>query len=131
MSSLTTLTHNSLLDSIFGNGAPATYHLGLFTVAPTIAGGGTEVAGGSYARAAVTNNATNFPAASGGVKTLANAVAFATATASWGDVVACGIYDAASGGNLVGFATVTTQSVPTGVTVSVTAGATITLAPAA
>ena len=130
MSSLTTSTHNDLLDSIFGSGTPATYYFGLYTVAPTVSGGGTEVTGGSYARVAFTNNSSNFPAASGGVKTTGNAAVFPTPTADWGSVVACGIFDASTAGTLVGFADVTTQSVPTGVVVTVTSGATITLAAA-
>lgn len=86
---------------------PATVYIGLFISAPTDAGGGTEVAGGSYARAAVTNNATNFPAAAGGVKSNGTAVNFAAATAAWGTVVAVGVFDALSGGNLLYWAALT------------------------
>lgn len=101
---------NELLDHVFGAAAytaPGTLHIALFTAAPTDAGGGTEVTGGSYARAAVTNNATNFPAASGGAKSNGTAITFATATASWGTVVAMGIFDASSGGNLLAWADLT------------------------
>lgn len=125
MSSFSDYLENELLDHVFGASAysaPGTLHLALFTVAPTDAGGGTEVTGGSYARAAVTNNLTNFPAASGGAKTNANAITFATATADWGTVVAAGIFDASSGGNLIAWCTVTSQSVPSGVTASIPAG---------
>lgn len=117
---------NKLLDHVFGATvytAPATLYLALFTVAPTDAGGGTEVTGGSYARKAVTNNVTNFPNAAAGVKTNGVAQAFVTATADWGTVVAVGIFDAVSGGNLIGWCTVTSQSVPNGVTASIAAGA--------
>lgn len=98
---------DELLDHCFGNAAysaPATLHVALYTVAPSDAGGGTEVAGGSYARSAVTNNATNFPAASGGAKSNGTAITFPTATGSWGTVVAIGILDASSGGNLLAWA---------------------------
>ncbi len=81
---------------------PATVYLALYTVAPTSAGGGTEVSGGAYARVAVTNNSTNWPASTGGGPgTKANGAAFTfpTATVSWGTVVAWGIFDAASAGN--------------------------------
>lgn len=101
-----------LLDHVFGNAAytaPGTLHIGLFTVAPSDTGGGTEVTGGSYARVAVTNNSTNWPAASGGAKANGTAVTFPTATASWGTVVAFGIFDAGSGGNLLAWATLTTN----------------------
>jgi len=93
-----------LLDHVLGNAAysaPATVYIALYTAAPTDAGGGTEVSGGSYARAAVTNNATNFPAASGGAKANGTEIAFATATADWGTVVAFGIFDALTVGNLL------------------------------
>lgn len=95
---------NELLDHVLGNAAysaPATTYVALYTAAPTDAGGGTEVSGGSYARVAVTNNDTNWPAASGGAKANGTAITFPTATANWGTVVAFAILDAASGGNLL------------------------------
>lgn len=125
MSSFSDFLELELLDHVFGAAAytaPATLYFELFTVAPTDAGGGTAVTGGSYARAAVTNNATNFPAAAAGAKTNANAITFVTATASWGTVVAVGIYDASTAGNLLAWCTVTSQSVPSGVTASIPAG---------
>jgi hypothetical protein len=90
---------NEILDYLFGSGSPATLYVALYTSAPNSDGtGGTEVAGGSYARAAVTNNSTNFPAAAAGVKSNANAINFAVPTANWGTVVAVGILSASSGG---------------------------------
>jgi hypothetical protein len=114
-----------LLDHVFGAAAyvaPVTLYPALFTVAPTDAGGGTEVAGGSYARPAVTNNATNFPAAAAGAKSNGTAITWPTATADWGTVVAIGLYDAVTGGNLLGWCLVTNQSVPNGVTYSIPVG---------
>jgi hypothetical protein len=70
-------------------------------VTPTDSGGGTEVTGGAYARKAVTNNATNFPAASGGAKSNGVEIAFVEATASWGTVVAFAVMDAATAGNML------------------------------
>ena len=96
-----------VLDHVFGAAAytaPVTLYVSLFTVAPTDAGGGTEATGGSYARVAVTNNATNFPAASAGAKSNGTAITFPTATASWGSCVAMGVHDAASAGNLLAWA---------------------------
>lgn len=104
MANASDFLENELLDHVFGAAsytAPATLHFALFTVAPSDSGGGTEVTGGSYARVAVTNNATNFPAASGGAKSNGTAITFAQATANWGTVVAMGVFDAASGGNLL------------------------------
>ena len=101
-----------VLDHVFGNAAytaPATVYIALYTVAPTDAGGGTEVTGGSYARVAVTNNATNFPAAAAGAKSNGTVITFTTATASWGTVVAFGIFDALTLGNLLAWADLTTN----------------------
>lgn len=95
---------NEILDHVLGGGdysRPGTVYIALFTAAPTDAGGGTEVTGGSYARVAVTNNATNWPAASSGSKSNGVAFTFTQATANWGTVVAFGIFDAASAGNLL------------------------------
>lgn len=103
----------AVLNEIFGAtafGAAATHYFALFTAAPTDAGGGTECTGGSYARKSMTNNATTWPAATGTsptTKTLGAAVTFVTATASWGTVVAMGIFDASSGGNLIAWADLT------------------------
>lgn len=95
---------NKLLDHVLGGSdytRPGTVYIALFTTAPSDTGGGTEVSGGAYARASVTNNATNWPAASGGAKSNGQAISFPTSTAAWGTVVAFGIYDAVSGGNLL------------------------------
>lgn len=91
---------NDLLDELYGSGTPATLYFGLFTSAPAADGtGGTEVSGGSYARAAVTNNAGNFPAAAAREKSNANAIAWATATALWGTVTHLVVFDALTAGN--------------------------------
>jgi len=101
-----------VLDHVFGNAAytaPASTFIALFTAAPTDAGGGTEVTGGSYARLDITNNATNWPAAAAGLKSNGTEFAFVEATASWGTVVAMGIFDAISAGNLLCWADLTTN----------------------
>ena len=75
----------------FSYTVPTTLYLALYTTAPTSAGGGVEVSGGSYARVAITNNSTNWPASSGGGPgTKANGAAFTfpTASAAWGTIVA-------------------------------------------
>lgn len=96
-----TALKNAMLDGAFGSGTPATIYVGLVET-------GTEVTGGSYARVAVTNNATNFPAASGGVKTTGADIEFATPSAGWGTPDAARFYDALSGGNLLATGTLTT-----------------------
>jgi len=97
-----------LLDHVLGAQAytaPANIFIGLFTTAPADGGGGTECSAGNYARKSVTNNTTNFPAASGGLKQLATQQDFVTANADWAPaltpVVAFGLFDAVSGGNLL------------------------------
>ena len=107
MAGKSTYLANKVLDHLLGGTTytpPSTLYIALFTDAPTDAGGGTEVSGGSYARAAVTNNTTNWPSASNGQKQNANQIAFAQATAAWGTVVAVGIFDAATDGNLLWWA---------------------------
>ncbi len=117
---------DELLDHVFGAAAytaPATLYVALYTVAPSDTGGGTEVTGGSYARVAVTNNATNFPAASGGAKSNGTVITFPTATANWGTVVAFAILDAATNGNFLCWADLTTsKAVNSGDTASFAVG---------
>jgi hypothetical protein len=116
-----------LLDHVLGNAAytaPATVYLALFTAAPSDAGGGTEVATGSYARKAVTNNATNWPAATSGTKTLNVAQSFVAATANWGTITHFGIFDASTSGNLLYWGTITpNKAVNNGDTASFAIGA--------
>jgi hypothetical protein len=102
---------NKVLDIVGGVTftAPATVYLALYTgAAPTDASTGTtpggstvEVSGGNYARAAVTNNATNWPAASGGSKSNGTAITFATPSANWGSIVGWAIVDALTNGNIL------------------------------
>lgn len=87
--------------------APGTTYVALMTAAPTDAGSGTEVTGGSYARASVTNNTSNWAAPSGTPRQISNAsdITFATPSADWAPsgtpVVAVALYDASTAGNLL------------------------------
>ena len=80
-----------------------TVYVALFTAVGSDAGTGfTEVTGGSYARVATSGATWN--AASGSAPstiTNASAITFTTATANWGTVIAIGLYDASSAGNLL------------------------------
>jgi hypothetical protein len=112
----TTHFSNKILDLVFGGTAysarPTTLYFALFTVAPTIAGTATEVTGGSYARKGVAATTTNFPKITTiGTDTMKNAAAiqWASASADWGTVVAWGIYDAATGGNLLFYETLSSS----------------------
>ena len=105
MSALSDYLENKIADHILGGGdftRPATVYVALFTAGPTDAGGGTEVSGNGYARAAVTNNGTNVPAASGGQKSNGTVITFGGgATGTWGTVTHFAIYDATTSGNLL------------------------------
>lgn len=88
--------------------SPATTYFALMTVAPTASGGGTEASGGTYARVAVTNNTTNWPASSGQTQSNSVAIDWGTLSTSLGTIVAIAEYDAATVGNLLTFAALTT-----------------------
>lgn len=74
---------DALLDRYWGGGAPdapATWYIALLTTLPDFDGnGGVEAAYTDYARAAVTNDPTEWPAASAGAKSNANDIDYGTA----------------------------------------------------
>lgn len=80
---------NETLDAWLGSTAlgPSTVYLAILTAAPTSAGGGTEVSASGYARVAVTNNSTNFPAATGKTKNNGTVADFGVAAADYGNVI--------------------------------------------
>src|SRR5688572_26617117 len=82
---------------------PTVLGVALFTVTPSDSGGGTEVTGGSYARVDVPPLDANWSGASAtnGLTDNVAAITFPVPTANWGVVVAFGIFDATSGGNLL------------------------------
>jgi len=98
-----------VLDHVFGGTsytAPTTLYVALYTAAPTDTGGGTEVStsGTAYARQTITFTT------SGGTTSNTSAVEYATATGSgFGTVVAMGIFDASTSGNLLAYGTLTTS----------------------
>ncbi len=124
--SFTDYTEAAVLEHLLGGvafTAAAKQYVALYTVTPSDTGGGTEVTGGDYARVEVANNTTTWPTATGTNPTSkANGIAitFPTATASWGTVVAFGVFDdTAVTPNLLFYGTLgTSQSVPSGVTLS-------------
>jgi hypothetical protein len=115
---------NKLLDHQVGKTSytmPSVW-VGLFTAAPSDAGGGTEVSGGSYARKATTG--ADWTAASGGSTSNANILSFVTATASWGTVTHFGLFDAATAGNLLRWAALgSSKTIGNGDTASFAVGA--------
>lgn len=132
---------NRLIDFIFRGQAysfPATIYNALFTAAPTNAGGGTEVVGGSYGRASLvpslanisgTQSAGSTSASSGTGGVISNnvAVTHPTPTANWGDIVAEGFYDASTGGNLLLWAAVSPRTVSLGTSAPSHAAASISI----
>lgn len=101
---------------------PTAIYVALFTAAPSDAGGGTEVSGGSYARVALPPLDTNWTATQGGTSgnssgtsgqiTNAVAITFPAPTANY-TVTHFGLFDASSGGNLWIWDALTTPQVIT------------------
>ena len=109
--SLTNYGEGKVLAHLFGGTtyAPvATWYVGLFSVAPTDSTAGTELTGGGYARAAVSNNTTNFPAANPAVN--GADVTLFTSSGSH-TAVAMGLFDAVTAGNLVAYSTFTSTPI--------------------
>lgn len=84
--------------------APSNLYVALFTTAPSLNGsGGAEVStsGSGYARVAIPQS-TGWTGPNASLE-YANAsdLVFGTPTSSWGTITASGLYDAATGGNLV------------------------------
>lgn len=76
--------------------APANVYMALYSVAPTDAGGGTELVGNGYSRQLISFGTA---AANGEIKNTAN-VTFTSSGNAW-TVAAAGIFDASSSGNLL------------------------------
>ena len=111
MAAFSDYLENKVLGHVFGGTAytaPTTLYVALYTVAPSDTGGGTEVSGGAYARqtATFTVSGTNPTTASNTA-----AIEYPTATADYGTVVAVGILDASSSGNLLAYSTLDSSKV--------------------
>ena len=103
--SFTNFLETEILDHVFAGAAytaQATKYIGLFTaISDGEAGSVTEVSGNAYARQAMAFTT------SGATTSNNAAVEFPTATGSWGTITHVGIFDAASSGNLMVYATLT------------------------
>jgi len=106
MTGFTDRVSQGILGHITGKSAiftMPTCYLALFTGVGNDAGTGfTEVTGGAYAR--VSTAATDWNSASGSAPSTIsnlNTLTFPTATANWGSVIAFGLYDASTAGNLL------------------------------
>jgi hypothetical protein len=119
---------NKLIDLIFRAQAytfPATLYPALCTVAPTSGTAGTEVSGGSYARASIVAGLTTLSGTQSAGSTVASSgtggrisnnatVSFPAPTADWGTVLAVKIMDAASSGNMLWFRAITSKTILNG-----------------
>ena len=124
MANLTDYAENKMIDHLFRAATftkPTTLYIALFTAAPTDAGGGTEVTGGSYARQALNPSDTNWYATQGGTTGASSGtggatsnvpeIAFPQASANWGTVVAAAIMESVSGGNMLLWGNLTASKV--------------------
>jgi hypothetical protein len=123
MGAMSDYLENKLIDHVFravSYTAPSAIYVGLFTTAPNDANsGGVEVSGGSYARVNLAPSTTNWAATNGATTTTNpssgtsgttsnnSAITFAAPTANWGTIVAVGVYDASTSGNLLFYANLT------------------------
>tara|TARA_Y100000768_G_scaffold265081_1_gene202396 strand:+ start:1290 stop:1670 length:381 start_codon:yes stop_codon:yes gene_type:complete len=109
-----------ILDDVFSGNAftpPGTFYLALYTSAPTASGGGTELSGNGYARQTVAFTTTAQQSSN------TAAVEFPTATADWGTIVAVGVFDASTSGNLLAFGNLTaSKSIVSGDVLRIPAG---------
>lgn len=113
MGAMTDYLEASLRTHIFRTGTftkPAVLAVALFTAAPGEAGGGTEVAGGSYARVERDPSDSNWSAVSGtdGLTDNVAALTFPAPTGNWGVVTHAAILDAVSVGNMLLYAPLAT-----------------------
>lgn len=128
MAALSNYLENAIIDMIFRGQTftpPATLYFAALTTAPNDTGGGVECTGGSYARVVVTASLANFAGtqgpgsntqSSGTSGTTSNNVdiQFPSPSANWGTVVAMGVYDAPTGGNLLCYGAVLPPKVVNG-----------------
>lgn len=107
--SFSNFLETEILDHVFGGAAytaPSTLYLALYTAAPGETGGGTEVStsGTAYARQSVAFTT------SGNTTSNTSAVEYPTATGSgFGTVTHVGVFDAATSGNLMAYATLSSS----------------------
>lgn len=124
MAALSDYLENKVIDWLLRGqtfAPPATIYVGLFTTNANDANAGAvEVAGGSYARAAVTSSLVNWAGTQGPASAVASsgtsgttsnngAISFPAPTASWGTITGFATFDAATGGNEFFYAAMTTS----------------------
>ena len=129
MAALTNCLENKLIDHIFRTSSftkPTSLYVGLLTgITDAEAGTITEVSGGSYARVVRNPLDANWNASTtSGTTANTASLQFPSATADWGTCTHFGIWDAATGGNLLIYAPLTVaRTITNGTTPSFGAGA--------
>lgn len=123
--SLADYGENYVLDRILGSGTPATWYLALLETAATDASTGATLDEpesaeySTYTRLAITNNVTNFPAATGGQKKNGTILTFPTLAGGNTGFTAVGWALVDSGtigaGNVLCYATHAGVAIPAGV----------------
>ena len=109
MASFSDYTENLVLNWLLTTSSvtrPTAWYVGLFTAAPSDAGGGTEVSGNAYVR-----KVTGTMTVSGTATTATNDAAIEFAAASggnWGTITHAAIFDAETAGNMLAWAPLTT-----------------------
>jgi hypothetical protein len=124
MSALSDHAENLILNFLMTSGTatrPTAWYVALYTVAPSDAGGGTEVSGNGYSRQTV---AWGTATGTGGTTDNTGSVSFTATGGNFGTIVAIGIHDASSGGNLLWHGALSTnKTVNDGDTLEFAAGA--------
>ena len=136
--SLTDYLENKLIDWLIRGQAftpPTSLFISLHTASCSDSSTGTEVTGGSYARASVVSSLANWAGTQAAASTTAStgtngttsnnaAINFATPSAGWGTVTHFGVFDASTAGNmLICQALTVSKTINSGDTVSFAAAA--------
>lgn len=106
--SYTDYLEDKILKHVFTNTTytpPATIYVGLFTVAPSDTGGGTEVSGTAYAR----QSAAFSVSGTGTTATNTANIDYPTAGSAWGTIVAVALFDASTSGNMLAWSDLTSS----------------------
>lgn len=104
MSEASDYVENQILDCYLNQTnitAPTNIYLGLFTSAPSDAGGGTEVSGNGYTRIEITDKFSAASGTGGSLSSNADITGFTADGGDWGTVNSIGIFDASTSGNLL------------------------------
>lgn len=123
MAALSNYLENNIIDYILRGQTftpPSTLYVGLFTAAPSDTGGGTEVAGGSYARVSIASSMVNWAGTQGAGTTTASSgtsgttsnnivISFPTPTANWGTITHVALFDASTSGNMIIYGALSTS----------------------